>query len=478
MQKRRWRSLGSALLLALALGALWWSGPQIAQMETPPDFEALAARQGRVDAWYRLQGDRLPAALPQRRAVAAPAAVQPLTAGGTLTHAVYLPLIQRDGRTFPKYERRALWITRFDWTRYNQAPVSATLDAMVANAADAGFNTLLFQVRGTGDAYYSSTREPWAARLTGSLTETLGRDPGWDPLARMISVAHAADLEVHAYVNVYPTWVGEAPPPQAVTPTHPFWAWTYADYPDWPPDTADKWAAWRHWDSRGHPMNLSQNYLWASPGVDRVRDHVVAVVEELVTRYPVDGVHLDLVRYAGADYSYDPLSNAASGSDVKTAARDQWQRDRVTDLVRRVMTVTTAARPDAWVTAAVWPYATTGYHNLYQDSKGWLASGVVDGVAPMLYGDGDSIPDDLEQWERLAADFLADAAGRHVYLGVGTYYTDFAEIEARIWSARAMGAPGHALFSYGALDFSDYWDDLAAGPYAQPAEIPPRPTGK
>ncbi len=489
VQRRQWRSLGSALLLALLLGALWWTGPQVARTEAPPDFEALAARQGRVDAWYRRRGDRrrgdrLPAALPQRREGSAPPAVQPLTHSDPLTPAVFLPLIQRAERAFPAYERRALWITRFDWTRYNEAPTPATIDALVANAAEAGFNTLLFQVRGAGDAYYSSTLEPWAARLTGSLTETLGQDPGWDPLARMISVAHASDLEVHAYVNVHPTWVFTSPPPEAITPTHPFWAWTSADYPDWPPDAENKWAAWRHWDSTGQPMNLNAGYLWASPGVDLVRDHVVAVVEELVTRYPVDGVHLDLVRYADADYSYDPLSNAAAG-DVKTAARDQWQRDRVTDLVQRVMTVTTAARPDAWVTAAVWPYYEdkwdwglwTGYDKLYQDSKGWLAAGVVDGVMPMLYGNGDSIPDDLEQWETLAADFLADAAGRHVYLGVGTFYTDFAEIESRIWSARALGAPGHALFSYGALDLNDYWDDLAAGPYAQPAEIPPRPTG-
>ncbi|MGC9400095.1 MAG: glycoside hydrolase family 10 protein [Anaerolineae bacterium] len=481
---RRWAILSCALLVALGLLALWWMGPQVARTDTPPDFEALAAQQGRVDAWYRLQGDRLPPALPQHREIATPASVRPLTYGDTLTHAVYLPLIRREGRVFPTYERRALWVTRFDWTRYNEPPHPAAIDALVANAAHAGFNTLFFQVRATGDAYYSSTLEPWAARLTGSLTETLGQDPGWDPLARMISTAHASGLEVHAYVNVYPTWAGETPPPKAITPTHPFWAWSHADYADWPPEAEDQWAAWRQWNSAGHPMNLNPGYLWASPGVDLVRDHIVAVVEDLVTSYPVDGIHLDLVRYANVDYSYDPLSNAAAG-EVKTAARDRWQRDRVTDLVARIMTATRATRPDAWVTAAVWPYyedrwgwgVRTGYEHLYQDSKGWLAEGVVDGVAPMLYGDGASIPDDLAKWETLAADFLAHAAGRHVYPGVGAYYTDFVEIEARIWSARALGAPGHVLFSYSALEAHDYWDELAAGPYAQPAEIPPRPTG-
>ena len=37
----------------------------------------------------------------------------------------------------------------------------------------------------------------------------------------------------------------------------------------------------------------------------------MAVVRDIVTRYAVDGVHLDLVRYAERMYSYDPFSNAA-----------------------------------------------------------------------------------------------------------------------------------------------------------------------
>jgi uncharacterized lipoprotein YddW (UPF0748 family) len=60
-------------------------------------------------------------------------------------------------------------------------------------------------------------------------------------------------------------------------------------------------------------MLLNASYLWASPGVDGVRDHVVAVISDIVARYPVDGIHLDRVRYANSPYSYDPISNAASG---------------------------------------------------------------------------------------------------------------------------------------------------------------------
>ena len=269
-------------------------------------------------------------------------------------------------------------------------PEPEKIDEMVANVAGAGFNTIFFQVRGIGDAYYTPGLEPWAARLSpGTVTESLGVDPGWDPLARMLDVAHAAGVEVHAYVNVYPAWMPvytvthSALWPPATSPAHMFDRFTYGpSYPDHPGEYGFGWG-WRMHDDNLNPMILDWNtYLWASPGVDEVQDHIVAVVRDIVTRYPVDGVHLDLVRYAQLMYSYDPFSNAAAGS-VKSPERDQWQRDRVTALVRRVTSETHALRPEAIVSAAVWPYykndlglqTSSGYYDYYQDSKGWLATG-------------------------------------------------------------------------------------------------------
>ena len=76
-------------------------------------------------------------------------------------------------------------------------------------AANANFNAIFFQVRGNADAYYASQLEPWASRPSG----TLGQDPGWDPLAVAIAEGHARGLEVHAWINVFPSWLGETAPP-------------------------------------------------------------------------------------------------------------------------------------------------------------------------------------------------------------------------------------------------------------------------
>jgi len=436
-------------------------------------FDARAGQIGRSEAWFELYGPAYP---PVPGTSDLPQLLMPaLAVSDTLTHTVALPLVLR-AEAAPMVERRAIWVTRYDWTTLGAAPAPETIDTIVSNVASAGFNTIFFQVRGAGDAYYTPGLEPWADRLTtGPVSETLGVDPGWDPLARMIAQAHAMDVEVHAYVNVYTAWLSPANSnygqlwPPATVPPQMFDRFTYG--PSYPahPGVYGFTYDWRpHDESLDHmPLEWS-SYLWASPGVDEVQAHIAAVVHDIVQRYEVDGVHLDLVRYAGPGYSYDPFSNAAAGA-TKTQARDRWQRDRVTALVRRVRDETHALRPDALVSAAVWPDYTVGYGSYYQDSKGWLISGAVDAIAPMLYGGS---ADDHARWQVLMEDFAATPAAGDVYPGIGGYYEDFTAISARIEAARLAGTGGHVIFSYSGVDTRGYWDDLASGPYSMPAVLP------
>ncbi len=470
------------LALMVAFAVLFRPASNAIQVSAS-DFEALAGVAGRADAWYLLYGEEIDLGDDSRGEE--PPQVQSLTWTDGLTPTVYLPLVAA-ARPAQMIERRALWITRYDWTSLNDAPVPGDIDVMVAKIASAGFNTIFFQVRAAGDAYYTPGFEPWASRLSvGPVSTTLGLDPGWDPLARMIEAGHAAGLEVHAYVNVYTAWL--SPPgaaygdlwPPATTPPQMFDRLTYGSSYAAHPGQYGLGYTWRQYASGDppSPMPLNWNtYLWASPGVDEVNAHVAAVIADIVDRYSVDGVHLDLVRYAGPGYSYDPSSNAAVGSSP-SAARAQWQRDRITALVRQVREETQQRRPGAVVSAAVWPYyvdkwgwgLSEGYSDYYQDSKGWLASGAVDAIVPMLYGGS---CDDSARWEILMSDFVADSEGLPIYPGIGGAYDDFEAIAWRIEKAREAGAQGHALFSYSSLDARGYWDDLAAGPYEVPAAVP------
>lgn len=387
----------------------------------------------------------------------------------TAAFTVHLPLLQRN---YPIPEEfRGLWVTRFDWTRFGDTVTTSDLDTIVDHAASAHFNALLFQVRGTADAYYASSLEPWAARLTGSTTKTLGVDPGFDPLAYLITRAQQSGLQVHAYINILPTWLcGLGAPPDNTTPQQLFWTLSHS---------TSTWSAWRVYSDPVTPQNLTTcaDYLWATPALSLTRDHITAVAADIVNRYAVDGIHLDLIRYPGPNYSFDPYTLQAFSAALQitptltiTDWRPAFQRAQIDAIVQQIYSATTALKPELLVSAAVWPNYTSGYNSYYQDSKGWLASGISDANLPMLYAS--DIVNDLTAWTTRAQEFLNDSSGRYVFPGISTNYTDVTQLTDRIEAARSLGAKGVALFSYGALNTYDYWDELANGPFAITATVP------
>jgi uncharacterized lipoprotein YddW (UPF0748 family) len=383
------------------------------------------------------------------------------------------------GSSEPMVEVRGLWVTRFDWTNYASADPQK-IDEIVENAANAGFNILFFQVRGEADAYYTPGLEPWARRLSG----TLGKAPGWDPLARLIKLAHQRGLQVHAYVNVYPVWADcDEPPPADTTPPHLYHRLLSV-----------------HGETGGTPNGLMwdnngdvscSGYKRATPASTEFDDHLVAVAKDLVRRYDIDGLHLDHIRYGGKTTSCDPLSEARFGDGCFSGeGYEDWQRRQVNGTVRKLYEEVRTLDANVWLTAAVWPIyrdiwgwgASSGYEDYYQDPKAWMHTGTIDGVSPMIYREKPDCSQPYfwtrDRWEKSAQDYVNDSHGRLVIPGIGTSFctsNDFGEIAARIKMSRSLGTAGHAIFSYKSMKDKGYFDDLASGPHRVPAILPDLP---
>jgi uncharacterized lipoprotein YddW (UPF0748 family) len=391
----------------------------------------------------------------------------------------YLPALfgVARGEVEPMQEVRALWVTRFDWTDENGADPSK-IDEIVDNAASAGFNTLYFQVRGEADAFYDSEFEPWSRRLTKE--NILGKDPGWDPLQRLIDRAHASGLQVHAYINVYPLWTGCAAPPDDTNPRHLYYQ--LKNYHG----TTDEKLNGVQWNTATE-VECSL-YSYVSPASIFFDDHLQAVAKDLVQHYAVDGVHLDHIRYIGEQTSCDPVSEERSGMTCfESEEYASWQRQQINGTVEKLYKELIPLNPDLWLSAAVWPVyvdshnwgVASGYDAYYQDPGAWLSGSYIDSVSPMIYtGEPDCSRTYFwtrERWAMLVADYQAIGSGRYIVPGIGVNYCtadDFAEIEARIEMGRDAGTAGHAIFSYKSLLGNDYFERLADGPYAVPATVP------
>ncbi len=410
-----------------------------------------------------------------------------------LTPAIYLPIAAKE---ISMVEWRGVWVSRYDWTRMGVTPTVTDIQRVVDQAAGAGFNAIFFQVRAAGDAYYTPGLEPWAARMTGSSGWTLGQNPGWDPLTEMISRAHRAGVQVHAWINVYPAWqaplsstYGLLTPTLGITPAHPLNLWTYIDNGGY--GLGYRWRVYDRPVANGYmPIQWNQ-YLWASPAVPAVREHIAAVAGDLVSRYEIDGLHLDNVRYPGPGYSWDPFTLAAYEADPLSATmtitnwRPAFQREQVTQLVAQIATQTHATRPTATVSAAVWgvyrnwwgwPATSQGYVDYYQDSQRWVLSGTLDALAPMIYAG--NVITDLEKWTLAAQDFQDHAGSGKIMPGIGVVFSSegcvpFDQLAARVETARRLQTAGQAFFSLGGLVDCGYLDDLKAGPYAVPARWRP-----
>jgi hypothetical protein len=423
---------------------------------------------------------------------------------------VYLPLITAPAAPPPEQmvEFRGVWITRFDWTTPGQPASPTKIDEMVQNIAEAGFNVIFFQVRGIADAYYQSSLEPWSDRVSGSYGQP--PNPLWDPLTHMVHKAHTAGIQVHAYINVYPVWNGGSNcsqivlPGASVTPT-PLYHLLLNHY-----GSTGGQANGLMWD---RDYNLScTGYLRGTPASIFLDNHLIDVGKDLVTRYDIDGLHLDHIRYGGSNTSCDPVSEDRYSEFVGTptscfsdSGYADWQRQQVNGTVRRFYEEVVPLKPGLWLSAAVWPIheldpawgfpgsPQQGNLTYYQDSKAWLAGEYIDSISPMIYpgsayngcdedGNYEENPEPTSsdywirsRWQTLVEDFQADGNGRYLIPGIGTGYCSFAEIEARIELARAAGTAGHALFSYSGLlrdGHNSYFDDLAAGPYAKTAVVP------
>lgn len=392
-------------------------------------------------------------------------------------------------------EVRAMWVTRFDWTNGREPAAPSKIDEIVNNAATAGFNAIYFQVRGTADAYYMPGVEPWAARVSGG---AMGEwpSPFWDPLAYFIDQAHANGIELHAYINVYPIADCNSEPSNSIFP-RPIYQTLRSEY------GTSQVLGQTFIDGlqflKDHDSQCLGGYQRATPGSLLYDDHLTEIVRDLVGRYNIDGLHLDHIRYAGRNTSCDPVSLCRYSGQEENCSNvpaceitddyKDWQRQQVSGTVRKLFEEATRLKPDLWVSGAVWPIhenkwgwaASQGFHDYYQDSKGWQEGGYIDSISPMIYSNhrGGCPEDDTfwtrAVWETLVRDFQAESSGRFVVPGIGGSYCNFEEIAWRINKAREIGTAGHAIFSYSYLVSRDFWDELAAGPYSQPAVVPDLP---
>jgi uncharacterized lipoprotein YddW (UPF0748 family) len=322
------------------------------------------------------------------------------------------------------------------------------IDRCIDLAAQTRFHILFVQVRGRADAYYNSSLEPPAHDLRYSIRD-------FDPLLYTITRARAAGIEVHAWINVYYAWSnGDIPPPEGhVVRTHPEWLVTDAGGVRADERTVDEWKS----------DGIEGYFL--SPFSAPAREHIVAVVADLIEQYDVDGIHLDYVRFPGADYGFDvqtrtrfaldwgvdPTALRADSAAVMAlvgagvAALDSlWTARRAQQVDSLVMEIRGVADGLA-LSAAVVPEIQSARTDKGQDWVQWVHRRWVDFVVPMAYN---YRPHELLEWVRI----LHNTVGRErMLVGLAIYGGRDQYVDRSVNILRVDDVAGFSIFSYNVL---------------------------
>ena len=271
-----------------------------------------------------------------------------------------------------KREMRGAWIQCVNGqfqgmgTQKMQQTLSYQLDELQKD----GVNVIIFQVRPECDALYESSIEPWSRFLTGQ--QGKAPSPYWDPLQWMIEQCHARGMELHAWINPY----------RARTKT----------------TTA---LASNHIKVR-KPQNCFEydGLTILNPGLPENRDYICEVARDIVTRYDVDGIHMDDYFYpypAAGQVIPDDAQYRQYSNGIKD--RGDWRRYNVNLFIEQFYKTIHEAKP--WVKVGISPFGiyrnkksspigsnTNGlqnYDDLYADILLWVNNGWLDYCVPQVY---------------------------------------------------------------------------------------------
>lgn len=311
-----------------------------------------------------------------------------------------------------KREMRAVWIAtvaNIDWPSQRNLTAKqqkAEMIHMLDSFAATNINAVIFQIRPTADALYTSTLEPWSHWLTGR--QGVRPDTFYDPLQFLIEEAHKRFIDVHVWLNPYR--VTNSDNTNILSNDHLFFK------------------------NRNLFVKYGDKYYF-DPGLDETRQFLNRVVEDVVERYDIDAIHFD-------DYFYPYRVKNEEFPDDKSfrmyprgfspGQKDDWRRNNVNMVIAELQQTIKSIKP--WVEFGISPFGVwrnsnvdprgsatqagvQNYDDLYADILKWLQEGNIDYVVPQLYWE---IGKKVADYAVLAKWWSENSFGKNLYIGLYT----------------------------------------------------------
>lgn len=278
---------------------------------------------------------------------------------------------------------------------------------------------------------------------------------GWDPLEIWIKGAHARRIKIHIWFESF--YAGNVPPnldKQSILAIHPDWA-NYSKRNALSPVPM--------------PHSTEHNGYFLDPANPQVQRFLFDLVHEISTKYKVDGINFDYVRYpsiVAANMPNYELSNwgytkfarsefkAVNGVDpmnikYPSPMWDKWSKyrqDKITQYIKGVKSI--LGPKGITVSTVVFPDRQRSLETKMQDWSTWSKNGYVDALTPLILSCDDTVA------HIMISDIKNGASpDTPIYAGLFVAYMDGNPVDLlrQIFLARNIGTKGIILFDYAHL---------------------------
>ena len=337
---------------------------------------------------------------------------------------------------------RGLWVVRHEIT------TTEKIDSLIARAHRWGITDLFVQIRGRGDAYYRSHYEPRAAEIP---------DADFDPLGYLLQQTRHNSLRIHAWINVLYVWSSDTLPQNENHVVNRRRNWLAQ-----PLNHASL--------LKNYPRSVKKAHaegLFLSPMVPEVQQNFLEILNDILSQYRVDGIHLDYIRYPNNNFDVHPdivegfrhryalnpeeflknperFARQYSLTGYETYSR-YWQKylmDGLSEFVARIAQTVRAHSPRIQISAAVKPDLARAHWEYYQDWDRWLQEGWLDFAVPMKYTPR------ADLFRKRLLEYIDRLPPDKYLIGVALYNQPQNRILPKLQQVLAIRPEGFVLFSY------------------------------
>lgn len=341
---------------------------------------------------------------------------------------------------FPEDTIRGAWHRPVE---KNAAEIGRTLDMLQR----AGLNTVFLET-----FFHGYTIFPSQTFAEYGLTQQNPKFVGVDLLQLWLEEASQRGMKVHVWFQDF--YVGN----RAFDPPGPI----LSKYPQW---VNVQYSALGN--AGPTPSTLETGGYFLDPANPEARLFLMKLIDEVVTRYPVDGFQLDYIRYPSsfppdrfsylkttwgytpvarqaflAQHGVDPAELTPDQTDL-WAAWNQFKAEQVNTFVRDASAQIRKARPSVQISAAVFPKPEESLVQKHQDWETWIDQGWVDFLAPMTLTSAEKVVE-------ADARRLAQRSGGKVKVMAGVFgpfnQNSAEHVLLQIGAAKRGGADGVVLF--------------------------------